>query len=94
MSAWDICSSLGFYPLDPVGGCYEIGSPIVRGAKLRLGGPHAETTLEIRVRNYSPDRWRVRRVALNGVELVDWRVRHCDLMKGGVLAFEMFMHTQ
>ena len=89
MSAWYIFSALGFYPLDPVDGCYEIGSPIVRGAKLRLGAPYAEATLEIKVRNYSPDRWRVRRAVLNGVELKDWRVAHADLVKGGVLEFEM-----
>ena len=89
MSAWYIFSALGFYPLDPVDGCYEIGSPIVRGAKLRLGAPYAEATLEIKVRNYSPDRWRVRRAVLNGVELKDWRIAHADLVKGGVLEFDM-----
>ena len=89
MSAWYIFSALGLYPLDPVSGCYEIGSPIVRGAMLHLGAPYAPATLEIRVKNYAPDRWRVGRVTLNGVELKDWRVRHCDLVKGGVLEFDM-----
>ena len=89
MSAWYIFSALGFYPLDPVGGEYEIGSPIVRGARLRIGAPYPPATLEIRVANYAPDRWRVRRVTLNGVELKEWRVRHADLVKGGVLEFEM-----
>ena len=89
MSAWYIFSALGFYPLDPVGGEYEIGSPIVRGARLRIGAPYAPATLEIRVANYAPDRWRVRRATLNGVELKEWRVRHADLVKGGVLEFEM-----
>ncbi len=94
MSAWYIFSALGFYPLDPASGCYEIGSPIVRGAKLYLGAPYAPATLEIRVRNYAPGRWRVRRALLNGVELEDWRVRHACLVKGGVLEFEMFAPAQ
>ncbi|MBR3222938.1 MAG: GH92 family glycosyl hydrolase [Kiritimatiellae bacterium] len=89
MSAWYILSALGFYPLDPVSGYYEIGSPIVRGAKLRLGAPYAPATLDIRVKNYAPNRWRVKRVMLNGVELKDWRISHLSLVRGGVLEFEM-----
>lgn len=89
MSAWYIFSALGFYPLDPASGEYELGSPLVRGATLRFGAPYASATLKIVVRNYAPERWRVRRVTLNGRELADWRVRHADLVKGGELVFEM-----
>ena len=89
MSAWYILSALGFYPLDPASGEYEIGSPLVRSATLRFGAPYAGATLRIAVRNYAPNRWRVKRVALNGCELSDWRVRHTDLVKGGELVFEM-----
>ena len=89
MSAWYILSALGFYPLDPASGEYELGSPLVRGAKLRIGAPYPPATLEIRVKNYAPDRWRVARVTLNGRELKEWRVRHADLVKGGVLEYEM-----
>ena len=28
MSAWYVFSAMGFYPVDPVGGKYEIGTPI------------------------------------------------------------------
>lgn len=89
MSAWYILSALGFYPLDPASGEYELGSPLVKSARLRIGAPYPPATLEIRVKDYAPDRWRVRRATLNGVELKDWRVRHADLVKGGVLEFEM-----
>jgi len=89
MSAWYVFSALGFYPLDPASGFYEIGSPIVKVASLRFGVPYAPATLEIRVKNYAPGCWRVRRVTLNGVELKERRVRHADLVKGGVLEFEM-----
>ena len=89
MSAWYIFSALGFYPLDPVSGYYELGSPLVKGARLHIGSPYPPATLEIRVKGYSPDRWRVRRVTLNGVELKDWRVSHSDIVKGGELVFEM-----
>ena len=92
MSAWYILSSLGFYPLDPASGEYELGSPLVKSARLRIGAPYPPATLEIRVKDYAPDRWRVRRATLNGVELKDWRVRHADLVKGGVLEFLIGFH--
>lgn len=90
MSAWYILSALGFYPLDPVGGEYELGSPIVKSAVLKIGAPYPEATLRISVLNYAPDRWRVKQVTLNGRILSGWRVRHADLVKGGELVFEMF----
>ena len=89
MSAWYILSALGIYPVDTLCGEYEIGSPIVRGARLTIGAPYAPAALEIRVKNYAPERWRVRRVTLNGRELSGFRVRHADLVKGGVMEFEM-----
>ena len=88
MSAWYIFSALGFYPLDPASGWYEIGSPLVKEATLRFGDPYAPAELAIRVKNYAPERWRVRRVMLNGIELKERRVRHADLVKGGELVFE------
>lgn len=36
MSAWYVLSSLGFYPLDPVSGEYEIGYPMFEYAKIHL----------------------------------------------------------
>ena len=89
MSAWYILSTLGFYPLDPASGYYELGSPTVKRAKLHLGSPYPNATMEIRVEGYALDRWRVRRALLNGVELKDWRIAHADVVKGGVLVFEM-----
>ena len=81
MSAWYVFSALGFYPTDPVSGEYELGSPLVRYAKIGK--------LDIRVVDYAPDRWRVRRVSLNGRELSDWKIAHVDLIHGGELVFEM-----
>lgn len=36
MSAWYVLSSLGFYPLDPVSGEYEIGCPMFESVKIHL----------------------------------------------------------
>ena len=89
MSAWYVFSALGFYPLDPASGEYELGSPLVKSATIWFGAPYAKATLRIFVVNYAPERWRVRRVTLNGKELSNWRVRHADLVRGGDLVFEM-----
>ena len=89
MSAWYIFSALGFYPVDPVGGTYRLGSPAVKSAALKLGTGASQTTLNIRVRNYAPDRVYVKRATLNGKELADGVLRHADLMRGGELVFEM-----
>lgn len=85
MSAWYILSALGFYPLDPASGEYELGTPIVDGATLRLGGG----TLKIAVRRGSPDAWRVSRVTFNGREIPNRRVAHSELVRGGTLVFDM-----
>ena len=85
MSAWYILSALGFYPLDPVSGEYEIGSPLVKSATLKIG----TSILCIVVKGYSPDCWRVKRITFNGCELANWRVRHFDIVKGGELVFEL-----
>lgn len=89
MSAWYILSALGFYPLDPVSGEYEIGSPFVESAVLRFGSPYPSASLRIVAQGATRGKWRVRRVTLNGHELKDWRVRHSDLVKGGELVYEM-----
>jgi len=85
MSAWYVLSSLGLYPLDPASGDYELGSPLVDGATLRLG----DKTLKIVVKRAQPDAWRTTRVTLNGRELANRRVSHAELVKGGTLEFEM-----
>ncbi len=89
MSAWYVFSALGFYPLDPSSGEYELGSPLVRSATLRFSAPYGRAELRIETKNHSPERWRVRRVTLNGRELADRRIRHSDIVKGGTLVFEM-----
>ena len=89
MSAWYILSSLGFYPIDTISGEYEIGTPLVKHAKLTIGKPFRPVVFEIKVKNYSEDRWKVKRVVFNGKKLADFRLRHSDILAGGVLEFEM-----
>ena len=89
MSAWYILSALGIYPLNPADGWYEIGSPLVDRATIRLGAPYRPATLSIVVRNQSPETGRVKSVTFNGKPLADRRIHHNDLVRGGTLEFEM-----
>lgn len=89
MSAWYILSALGFYPLNPADGWYEIGSPVVDRATIRIGVPYAPSELVIVARNQSPSNWRVKSVSFNGRPLLERRIHHNDLVRGGELVFEM-----
>ena len=89
MSAWYILSALGIYPLNPADGWYEIGSPLVDRATIRLGAPYRPATLTIVVRNQSPENGRVKSVTFNGKPLADRCIHHNDLVRGGTLEFEM-----
>ena len=86
MSAWYLFSALGFYPLDPSSGFYELGSPLVRGATLRLD---ESAILRIVVQNSASGNWNVDHILLNDRELQDRRVRHSELLKGGKIVFKM-----
>lgn len=46
MSAWYVLGALGFYPLDPVGGEYEVGFPMFRTAKIHLDDGNTFTIIK------------------------------------------------
>jgi predicted alpha-1,2-mannosidase len=86
MSAWYIFSSLGFYPLDPVGGYYEIGSPTVTTAEMALPNGNAFSIATV---NQSDENIYVEKVELNGEPLDGLRISHEQIMDGGELIFHM-----
>jgi predicted alpha-1,2-mannosidase len=86
MSAWYFFSSLGFYPMDPVSGNYELGSPAVKKATWKLPN---EKTLIIDAINQSPAAVYVEKAELNGKLIQQNRVTHEELMQGGTLTFYM-----
>lgn len=87
MSAWYLLSSLGFYPVNPASGVYDLGVPLHRRAVLSLGG--SDRTLEIRTEPWSSAHRYVRRVRLNGRPLDNFQVAHAELIRGGELVFEL-----
>jgi predicted alpha-1,2-mannosidase len=86
MSAWYILSSLGFYQVEPAGGRYFFGSPIVDRAVLKVGEGR---TFTINVKNNSPVNKYIQRIKLNGASYDKNYIDFADIAKGGTLEIEM-----
>lgn len=87
MSAWLVFSMLGFYPLNPVGGEYVIGAPLVRSATLTTSPKNKP--FRITATNLSERNLYVKSATLNGKPLQKPILRHADILAGGELVFEM-----
>jgi predicted alpha-1,2-mannosidase len=86
MSAWYIFSSLGFYPVTPASGEYQLGSPSVNNAVIQLENGQRFT---IEAKNQSDKNVYVQKAVLNGVELKRLYITQQDILKGGTLQFFM-----
>jgi len=86
MSAWYIFSALGFYPVAPGSGSYEIGSPIIHHAVLPLENGRQ---LRITVQHQSEKNIYVKQVLVNGKPIAGTSIAHDDLMQGGEIVFVM-----
>lgn len=86
MSAWYIFSALGFYPVNPVGGEYVLGTPLVNHAVVQLGKGEE---FHVEVRRKNADHIYVKRVEWNGKHLKEPIIHHSELVKGGTLSFIM-----
>ncbi|MCR5819794.1 MAG: GH92 family glycosyl hydrolase [Bacteroidaceae bacterium] len=86
MSAWFILSALGFYPVEPCGGNYVVGSPLVKEADVYVGDGR---TLHIRTHNNNDRNICVKKVIFNGKAVTGGIIRHADIVKGGTLDFYM-----
>ena len=85
MSAWYILSALGFYQVEPCGGRYVLGSPLVKEATLYVGNGK---TFTIRTHNLSDKNIYIKRALLNGQPL-QLTLDHADIMRGGTLDIYM-----
>jgi predicted alpha-1,2-mannosidase len=86
MSAWYILSSIGLYQVEPAGGKYILGSPIVDEAVLQVGNGKI---LKIVAKNNSPENKYVQSVKLNGKPYTHYFIDFKDLAAGGELEFVM-----
>lgn len=86
MSAWYVLSSLGFYPLNPVGGVYELGTPLFDHSEIRLPGGKKFT---IRAIGLTDEKRYIAKAKLNGKTLDAPRITHEQIMAGGTLELQM-----
>lgn len=85
MSAWYVFSAMGFYPVNPASGEYDLGLPMFDECIIHLpsgndftitaGRKNAETTS-------------VKSISLNGKKLNGLQLRHTDITSGGSLHFQ------
>ncbi|MEO1021320.1 MAG: GH92 family glycosyl hydrolase [Bacteroidota bacterium] len=86
MSAWYVFSALGFYPMNPANGRYQLGSPAVQSAIIEL---EEGKQFSIVAQNWSPEQVYVASISLNGKRLERTYITHEEVMAGGELVFEM-----
>ncbi|MDF1864768.1 MAG: GH92 family glycosyl hydrolase [Saprospiraceae bacterium] len=86
MSAWYVFSAMGIYPVNPASGVYDFGSPLFEEVKLKVGNGK---TFVIKANDVSKNNKYIKSVKLNGEVYDKLSVTHEDLMKGGILEFEM-----
>jgi predicted alpha-1,2-mannosidase len=85
-SAWYIMSAAGFYSVCPGAGQYVFGSPLFD--KITLHFENGKTFV-VNGKNNSKENVFVKSAKLNGKNYTKNFISHEDLMKGGVLDFEM-----
>ena len=85
MSAWYIFSSLGFYPVNPCGGEYVLGSPLFTEVSIDVGDGKV-LTIKAEGAEETPY-WN--EVLWNGEIVEGYSVEHQELMEGGELEFRM-----
>ena len=86
MSAWYVLSSLGIYQVNPSGGVFVFGSPVMDEAIFSLENGNQ---FHIIASNNSAANKYIQRIFLNGKPYTRSWIRYADIMKGGELKFEM-----
>lgn len=85
MSAWYLLSALGLYQVEPAGGRYYFGSPIIDEAELQT----RDGTFTIRVHDNSPTNIYIRRIRLNGGDYTKRYIDYEEIARGGILDIYM-----
>ncbi|MEX0314915.1 MAG: GH92 family glycosyl hydrolase [Allomuricauda sp.] len=86
MSAWYVFSALGFYPMNPASGQYELGSPLFTKATITVS---EDKSFVVSAENTSSINKYIQSVKLNGKSLQRTYITHNEIMAGGTLEFEM-----
>ena len=79
MSAWYVMSAMGFYPANPVGGEYELGTPLFPEVRINLDNGKTFTVKGCKTGKYRP--------LFNGKPIGGTTISHKEIMQGGTLSF-------
>lgn len=86
MSAWYVFSAMGFYPVDPISGKYEIGTPMYPEMKMHLANGKTFTILAPAV---NKENIYIQSVKLDGKPYDKSYITHEQIMNGFIFEFEM-----
>jgi predicted alpha-1,2-mannosidase len=84
MSAWYLWTSLGMYPMNPTGGEYTFGFPLIENAQIQL--PNGRS-LKIEVKKVISEKAGIQRITWNSQEIPVRSITHTELLKGGTLIY-------
>ena len=82
MSAWYVMSAMGFYPVNPCGGEYELGVPLFPEMTIHLANGKDFTIKANKTEKHYNG------VTLNGKAIEGTTIHHRDITAGGVLEFK------
>ncbi|MFW5872714.1 MAG: GH92 family glycosyl hydrolase, partial [bacterium] len=83
MSAWYVLSSIGFYPVNPASGNYDIGLTFFDNVTIDLGN----TSFHV-IADTAGGNTKVKELILNGEVMEDLFLSHEEIIKGGTLVFK------
>ncbi len=86
MSAWYVLSALGFYQVEPAGGKYIFGSPVINEATVKVKDGK---TFRIVAKDNSVANKYIQSVTLNGKDYDKFYIDFKDIEAGGTLEFVM-----
>ncbi len=86
MSAWYVLSAMGLYPVNPVSGQYEIGTPLFPSLTLQVGDGKVFTVL---AKNSGKEHIYVQSVTIDGKPLDKSYITHEQIMAGATVEFTM-----
>jgi predicted alpha-1,2-mannosidase len=85
-SAWYILSAMGIYSVCPGANQFVIGSPLFKKVTIKLSNGKTFVVLS---KNNSDQNIYIQRAKLNGLSFDKTYLNYADIIKGGVLEFEM-----
>ena len=86
MSAWYVFSAMGFYPVNPASGEYDLGTPLFDKATINL---QSGKKFVVKAKRSKAGAHRVKEVKLNGKPLKTGKISNTDILAGGELEFTL-----